>query len=267
VAAKKKSSGLGQMVGVVLGGLAFAALSERSSGAAAAAHSHTLAAESGESALVAADAAAAAARSLSMLYGLGASAACALCYGVVYTLAELLMAQPSPPRAQAVASRVGAGICAILGSYVAAAVLPRWRDVAAHVSAVGLLSWGAIAACYATMVASAVAHSITYFQIMGRAGAVATGIMQAARAVGVFFVSAVFFCLPPGGTPGGMLSANQCFTQARGVCAVLVCGGILLYSSGKAAANAAKRFGRTPSDSVSLDDISPEPSPAARTPE
>ena len=69
----------------------------------------------------------------------------------------------------------------------------------------GLLTPTGVAAGYGIMLLSAVAHSITYFQIMGQAGAVTTGIMQAARAVGVFVFSALLFCAHTavGGGGGG----------------------------------------------------------------
>jgi hypothetical protein len=216
-------------IAIVLGGLAAAAAA--SEAPARGPHDHGAAAGAGAGARDAA-------------YGLACSVACALCYGVAYTLAELLMSVPAPPRAQAVASRVGGGICLLLGSYAAVAVAPRAREVAAHVAAAGLLSPAAVVGGYALMVLSAVAHSITYFQLLGSAGAVATGVMQAARAVGVFAVSAAAFCLPAGagaarGALAPMLHAAQCATPARTAAAALVCGGILVFSVGKAAKAAA----------------------------
>ena len=221
---------------IVLGGLAVAALAE----GPARGHDHPVTASGTAGGVAALSAAAAAARSSDIVYGLACSVACAVCYGVVYTLAELLMSQPSPPRAQAVASRVGVGICVVLGTYGLVAVVPRANEVVAHIREAGLLSLQGVAIGYSLMIFSAVAHSITYFQLLGSAGAVATGIMQAARAVGVFIVSAALFCNAGPITPANahltpMLHESQCFTLARGISALLVCGGILLFSIGKAA--------------------------------
>ena len=71
------------------------------------------------------------------------------------------LAQPRPPQIGAVATRVGSGICIVLGSYVVMSVLPRWHDVTSHVEEVHLLSWPAVAGAYGIMVLSAIAHSIT----------------------------------------------------------------------------------------------------------
>ena len=175
-----------------------------------------------------------------VLYGLLCSTACAVCYAAVYTLAELLMSQPAPPRAQAVSARVGGGICLLLGGYIAVAVLPRWGEVTAHVAGVGILTPTQVALGYATMLLSAVAHSITYFQLMGVAGAVTTSIMQAARAVGVFLVSALLLCSAKGGWQllPALARESQCFTMVRGVTTLMVVAGILVYSQGKGAAAA-----------------------------
>jgi hypothetical protein len=173
-----------------------------------------------------------------VLYGLACSTACAVCYGVVYTLCEFLMSQPSPPKAQAVSARVGGGICLVLGAYIAVGVLPRWGDVAARVAEVGILTPQQVALGYGVMLLSAVAHSITYFQLMGQAGAVTTSIMQAARAVGVFVVSALLLCSSRGAWQlvPALAQESQCFTFVRGVTTLLVCLGILTYSQGKVAA-------------------------------
>jgi hypothetical protein len=173
-----------------------------------------------------------------VLYGLACSTACAVCYGVVYTLCEFLMSQPSPPRAQAVSARVGGGICLVLGAYALVAVVPRMGEVAARVTEVGILTPQQVALGYGVMLLSAVAHSITYFQLMGQAGAVTTSIMQAARAVGVFIVSALLLCSSKGAWQivPALAQESQCFTFVRGVTTLLVCVGILVYSQGKVAA-------------------------------
>jgi len=176
---------------------------------------------------------------LGVLYGLLCSVACAVCYGVVYTLAELLMSGPSPPRVQAVSARVGGGICVVLGSYILIAVLPRWGDVSLRVAEVGLLSPIQVIMGYAVMLCSALAHSVTYFQLMGQAGAVTTSIMQAARAVGVFLFSAFLFCshnnsaAALAGPWEALKQESQCFSFPRGVATVSVVMGIIVYAYGK----------------------------------
>ena len=66
---------------------------------------------------------------------------------------------------------------------------------------------------------------------MGSAGAVAAGVMQAARAVAVFAASAALFCAAD--HSGVFFHEAQCFTPARGFTTVLVVTGILVYGYGK----------------------------------
>lgn len=225
-----------QMLGiaVVLSGLAYAALAE----GPARAHDHDMSGGS-ESATGGVGAASVTLGSLPLgtAWGLLASVLCALCYGIVYVLAELLMSAPAPPRAQAIANRVGVGICSVLLSYILVAVLPRYSEVGVHIADAGLLSGKGVLLGYGIMVLSAVAHSITYFQLLGAAGSVATGVMSAARAVGVFIFSALLFCHAPGAKVASalapMLHESQCLTRERMVATALVCGGIIVFSVGK----------------------------------
>ena len=157
---------------------------------------------------------------------------------------------------------MGTGICSVLGSYIVVAVLPRWGELGAHVRAAGLLSWPQVGAGYAVMLLSAIAHSVTYFQLLGNSGAVATGIMQAARAVGVFAASALLFCTGGAAATAAAVAAAgkgaatwqhtaQCFTAARGVATFLVVIGIIVYSQGKAAKGAG---GKAAAHGVSVSD-------------
>jgi hypothetical protein len=238
-AAPRSKHGLNalQMLGiaVVLSGLGYAALAE---GPARAHDHHELTGGSETAAGGVGAAGAVGALPLGTAWGLLASVLCALCYGVVYVLAELLMSAPAPPRAHAIANRVGVGICSVLLSYIVVAVLPRAGEVGVHIAEAGLLSARGVLVGYGVMVLSAVAHSITYFQLLGAAGSVATGVMSAARAVGVFIFSALLFCRAPGAKLASalapMLHESQCLTRERMVATALVCGGIVVFSVGKA---------------------------------
>lgn len=116
-----------------------------------------------------------------ILIGIAASLASALTYGTVYTLAELLMSQPKPPAPSVVSTRVGGGITTALSIYALFIVLPRFGEITARVADAGILSWPSIIFCYGLMMGSALLHSITYYQLMHGLGAVAAGVMQAAR--------------------------------------------------------------------------------------
>ena len=218
-------------IAVVLAGLAFTALSERGGGHG---HGHEAAADVG--AIVADDvggpgagsgpgAAAAAAASASVLLGVAASLACAIVYGAMYALSEVLMSGPQAPPPALAASYVGCGITAVLGLYVLAVLPARWAEQAARVRAAGLLSWPAVLACLALMMGSALAHSVVYYSLLPAVGAAAVGLLSAGRAVGVFLASGLLFC---------RFAPQQCFSLARAVTTVVVIGGIVLFTRGKA---------------------------------
>jgi hypothetical protein len=141
-------------------------------------------------------------------------------------------AEQAPIDGTAVATRIGTGISVLLGAYILVAVVPQWPLVVARVVSTGRLSWPAVTALYCLLLLSSAAHSITYYRIMGSTGAVAAGLMQAARAVGVFLASALLFCGGPVDAETGELPKG-CFTLARLVATVLVCGGIYAFSLGK----------------------------------
>lgn len=175
------------------------------------------------------------------VWGVLVSLACAVTYGLQYCLAEVLMSgregQGTDPAV--IATKVGGGISALLSTYVLIYVLPHWGKIVATVEAAGRMSWPMVAAGYVTMMVSAAAHAITYYRCMGSTGATAVGLMQAARAIGVFLISSMLFCTagasapPPGSAHSHAVS--QCFTLERGLATVLVCAGIYVFSIGKAA--------------------------------
>jgi hypothetical protein len=166
------------------------------------------------------------------LLGVAASLACAMVYGAVYALSESLMSGPQAPHPAHVASLVGCGITGVLGLYVGVTLPASWAATAASVRAAGLLSWPAIALCFAAMMASALLHSVTYYSLLPSIGAAAVGLLSAARAVGVFAFSGVLFC---------SWQAAQCFTLARAVTTVVVIGGLVLFVEGKKQQQAQKR--------------------------
>jgi hypothetical protein len=56
---------------------------------------------------------------------------------------------------------------------------------------------------------------LAYFKVLGSIGAVAAGILNGLRAVGVFIASGMFFC---------NLQETQCLTIGRYTCSAAFCG-------------------------------------------
>ena len=159
-----------------------------------------------------------------ILLGMIFSLLSSLTYATVYAIAECLMAQPNPPSPKYVAKYIGFGISVVLFIYILFFTLPRYQDILQHVQEIQFISWPTIFFCYFLMMMSAAVHSITYYQLMYSLGAIAAGIMQSARAVGVFIIAGFIFC---------SYQESQCFTISRGIATLFVIGGILFYSYGK----------------------------------
>ncbi|KAJ3227819.1 hypothetical protein HK099_000073 [Clydaea vesicula] len=77
---------------------------------------------------------------------------------------------------------------------------------------------------YLVLTLSALGHNVTYFELVNCTGAVATGVLQALRAVLVFFLSHFFFCDQ---------DAHQCFTFGKGLSTFFVILGVLGFAYAK----------------------------------
>jgi len=81
-----------------------------------------------------------------------------------------------------------------MGLYVLLFAVPWWATV--HDTAVqkaGGDGW-LLVVCYAGSAVLAFAHNCMYLRLVQTLGAVAVGIVQSLRAVGVFFLASHFFC-------------------------------------------------------------------------
>ncbi|KAJ3316541.1 hypothetical protein HDU76_001721 [Blyttiomyces sp. JEL0837] len=79
---------------------------------------------------------------------------------------------------------------------------------------------------YFVLVLSSLGHSVSYFDLVESTGAVATGVIQALRAVLVFGISHIWFC---------EIDSAQCFTSWKGLATLVVILGVMgfAYSKGK----------------------------------
>jgi hypothetical protein len=213
---------------VVLLGLGYSALSEGSSGDHSHTHSHTSGSVSAGGIDEMSAQATAVALATKKLLGVCASLGAAVVYGTVYALAECLMSDAHPPKPAVVATYVGLGVTGTLGSFILFAVLPHWDEVASSVALANVLSWGGIICCFLIMMFSALCHAIVYYSLLPAVGAATVGLLNAGRAVGVFVFSGIVFC---------SWQTVQCFTWARGVATVVVIGGIIVFTYGKALKN------------------------------
>ncbi|KAJ3288679.1 hypothetical protein HK104_008035 [Borealophlyctis nickersoniae] len=141
-------------------------------------------------------------------------------YSVVYTVNDHLLSDssnPWPPRQ----------MCLWIGVYCTLVTFIIMLGVSVDAILAMPLSDPSVVAAYLILVLSSLGHNATYFELLEKSGAVATGVLQALRAVMVFGLSHVIFC--------GRDKA-QCFTVQKGLATVVVVGGVLGFSYAKAVA-------------------------------
>ena len=83
-------------------------------------------------------------------------------------------------------------------------------------------SWSQVLITLLLLILCSYLHNVSYFSILHQIGSVAVGVLQALRAVIVFFTSAILFCSVHG---------EQCFSTYKGLSAIFVIGGVILFIS------------------------------------
>ncbi|KAI9329129.1 hypothetical protein DFJ73DRAFT_964313 [Zopfochytrium polystomum] len=154
--------------------------------------------------------------------GVGVSLLGSWLHSLVYTLNDHHLttsssaspaAQPTPPRAQCVWMGLYATAFTLLSMLLLS--LPTLAHLAPH------LLDPLNAAAYVALVLASLGHSLAWFELVGRTGAVATGVLQALRAVAVFGVSHVWFC---------DVDDTQCFNVPKGVATLVVVAGVIGFA-------------------------------------
>ncbi|KAI8822675.1 uncharacterized protein EV422DRAFT_524948 [Fimicolochytrium jonesii] len=138
-------------------------------------------------------------------------------YSGVYTLNDYMITSsphPSSPRQQ----------CFWLGTYSTLICFTVMGFMSLPTLRAMPLNDSGVISLYAALCVSSLAHNVTYFQLLESTGAVATGVIQALRAVLVFTLSDYFFCAQ---------DAHQCFTTVKGCATFVVVLGVLAFASSK----------------------------------
>lgn len=104
--------------------------------------------------------------------------------------------------------------------YITVYTIPRFKDlIYLEVQSVDG-DWIVIAATFIFLCLNNVVHNDSYFFIIDEIGSVTAGILQALRAVLVFFVSSFIFCAT---------HSEQCLNFSKIFSAVIVIGSVLLF--------------------------------------
>jgi hypothetical protein len=142
-------------------------------------------------------------------------------FSLSYVLTEHILSAPRAPSPQQLQARTGRYAAFLVSCYLIVWTIPHFSSlVAKQVEARGG-HWGTIIVVYSLLLLASLAHSVTFFRLVGMVGAVSTGIIQALRAVSVFVLSAVLYC---------RTSSNQCFDAFKAVSTILVVGGVMYFS-------------------------------------
>jgi len=119
---------------------------------------------------------------------------------------------------------VGAFGAAVLLLWQVIWVIPNWDRLIVEPMAARGSSAVTVLITFAILVGSGSLHSASYIALLNQTGAVATGLLQALRAVAVFIFSALLFCDH---------APEQCITFTKGISAAVVVSGVFLYAISK----------------------------------
>jgi len=146
-----------------------------------------------------------------------------ICYAIIYVLNERILKDENGPTPTQHSVWVGTCSATITFLYILFFVFPK-LDMKASMMNAPLYKNSPIiniVLAYTSLVLSHFLHSYTYFVLLGKSGAVTTGVINSIRAVSVFFLSSALYCRD---------DASQCFTRPKVASCIVVVVGILLYS-------------------------------------
>nr|KAJ3414560.1 hypothetical protein HK105_001734 [Polyrhizophydium stewartii] len=149
-------------------------------------------------------------------------------YASVYCLNDYYLTEAAvrlSPRAQ----------CGWVGVYASVMVMLLQYFFSAKSLATMPLTSPSVITGYVVLTLASLLHNLSYFELLASTGAVATGVIQALRAVLVFALSHVWFC---GRDPA------QCLNMAKVVAAAVVVAGVLWFSIEKARVEEREREAR-----------------------
>jgi drug/metabolite transporter (DMT)-like permease len=143
-------------------------------------------------------------------------------YSIYYILSEKFLTGKNSVSPHQLQNQVGIFAVLYISTYQIVYTIPNFDtlvkdNIHAHNgSGIGVMLM------YIVLVISALAHAITFYQLVGAVGAVSTGILQSLRAVSVFVISAIIFCDDE--------HPNQCYNRWKGLSTLIVVAGILYFS-------------------------------------
>jgi len=144
-------------------------------------------------------------------------------YSIVYVLNEKHLKLPGGPSTVQQSSWIGTSASSICLVYIILYTLPHYQTLIVDKvkENYGGQPYGWIYISYILLLLLHFLHAYTYFWILESSGAVTTGVLQALRAVTVFFFSSYFFC---------EIDNAQCLTIYKVESCLAVVTGVLFYS-------------------------------------
>ncbi|KAG4101313.1 hypothetical protein H8356DRAFT_1034577 [Neocallimastix lanati (nom. inval.)] len=146
-----------------------------------------------------------------------------ICYAVVYVLNEKYLKLPGGPSTVQQSSWIGSAASILCFIYIMVYTVPNYQTLIVDKvrENYGGPPYRWIYISYILLLLVHFLHSYTYFWILESSGAVTTGVLQALRAVTVFFFSSYFFC---------EIDNAQCLTIYKIESCLAVVVGVLFYS-------------------------------------
>ena len=166
------------------------------------------------------------------LLGIAVTLISTMSYAATYIINEAtLVRKDGAPSPTTLCAQTGESGMLVVGTYLLLYTIPNWDSLVRDPMYEASGSPYIVLFCLLLMFFSAYVHMWSYFILVKSAGAVATGVLQALRSVGVFIVSSTLFC---------KYHSGQCFTSEKGISTVLVVLGVVAFSVASARAAAAK---------------------------
>ena len=141
-----------------------------------------------------------------------------------YLVAELVSSQPDCPPPPALCSLVGSISLLIISIFCINFTIPLWDSLVTEPMAESGGSYTVVFWTLGAIAISQLIHNTNYFKVTAHSGAVTTGLVTTLRGVSVFMISHFLYCDS---------NSSQCFTFYKGLSALFIATGIIVYSIGK----------------------------------
>jgi drug/metabolite transporter (DMT)-like permease len=155
------------------------------------------------------------------LLGILITLAATCIFALNYVYNEYVLTKPNAPPVERAQALIGLYSLGLLSFWIVFYTLPRWQTLVVEEIEEFQGNIPIIIIFYILLTLASFGHSLAYYQLLRRVGAVSTGVLQSLRAATVFIVSSLLFC---------DRHHEQCYNFIKFISTVLVINGLLYFS-------------------------------------